>query len=226
MLKFEFLTTLENMITQDFEISGNKEKIKSHTQLILNQIQLIDDSQIKLNPRSVFLFNHLISIYSKIDYIPTIFIKKVSDLSQFINQISVHECFETQIHYLTIDFLTNYYRVISLILRSKNVKKNKKENFENLMSQRINFKYIISLLDKEIIDPNFDILIKSVTQSEFDFFDSFSIEFKNELEKVIKSDGKKILNKYIFKLIEKCLLKLDLNVEKNLSNSLKKISSN
>jgi hypothetical protein len=68
--------------------------------------------------------------------------------------------------------------------------------------------------------------LKAITQSKFEFFETFAVNFKKAIfDLITTSKDKKYLNKYIFKIIEKCVAKLN-NIEKELLYKLNKISQN
>ncbi len=68
--------------------------------------------------------------------------------------------------------------------------------------------------------------MKAITQSKFEFFETFAVNFKKAIfDLITTSKDKKYLNKYIFKIIEKCVAKLN-NIEKELLYKLNKISQN
>ena len=69
-------------------------------------------------------------------------------------------------------------------------------------------------------------MLKAITQSKFEFFETFAVNFKKAIfELITSSKDKKYLNKYIFKIIEKCVARLN-NIEKDLLYKLNKISQN
>jgi hypothetical protein len=69
-------------------------------------------------------------------------------------------------------------------------------------------------------------MLKSITQAKFEFFEAFAENFKKTLyELITKPNANKNtnwMNKYVFKIIEKCLIKLT-NIEKDFIANLSKV---
>jgi len=83
---------------------------------------------------------------------------------------------------------------------------------------------------KIVVDPNVKLNLKAISQTKFEFFETFAVNFKRTIYDLItscssKSQEKNFINKYVFKIIEKCLIKLS-NVEKEFLIKLNKISQN
>ena len=82
------------------------------------------------------------------------------------------------------------------------------------MSEKLNEKTISFFMNlitqsNDSLDPKTKILIKAITQNEFEFFEVFAHNFKKVLFELIYSkNNKNWINKYVFKIIEKCLIKL------------------
>ena len=69
-------------------------------------------------------------------------------------------------------------------------------------------------------------MLKAITQTKFEFFETFAVNFKKAIfDLITTSKDKKYLNKYIFKIIEKCVAKLN-NIEIELLKKLNKICQN
>ena len=59
-----------------------------------------------------------------------------------------------------------------------------------------------------IVDGKAKIVLKAITESNFEFFETFAVKFNKEIYNLITtSTDKKYINKYIFKIIEKCIIK-------------------
>ena len=74
------------------------------------------------------------------------------------------------------------------------------------------------------LDDKTKILLKAITQTKFEFFEAFAENFKKTLYELINSSNKNKnwINKYVFKIIEKCLIKLP-NIEKEFLVNLSKV---
>ena len=116
-------------------------------------------------------------------------------------------------------------------MKNKYIKIDKKHSFEKIISNKLTENTVNWLIKNFLqpdsnIDSNAKIMIKAITQTNFDFFEAFAFTFKKAIfDLITSSTDKKYLNKYIFKIIEKCLLKLS-NIEKEFLSKLNKISKN
>lgn len=233
MLNVNLITNLENVLVTEYNLSKNKEKVKAHYHRIILMIGDITTSKdLILTPRSLSLIQHLYSLTSKIDYIPSVYIKLIADLSHFLHILKIDSCFASQKHSLTIEFLAGYYKTVSHILKNQKIKKEKRETFEKIITTKLSNHSVNWLINNFLqpdlcnIDSNAKIIIKAITQSDFDFFETFAQGFKNSIQDIIiNSTSKKYLNKYIFKVIEKCLIKLT-DIEKDFLHQLSKICHN
>ena len=84
------------------------------------------------------------------------------------------------------EFLSMYYKIVSVIMNNKNIKESKKKFFEGIMTEKLNEKtisFFMSLITQsnESLDPKTKILIKAITQNEFEFFEVFAHNFKKVL---------------------------------------------
>jgi len=59
-----------------------------------------------------------------------------------------------------------------------------------------------------IVDNKAKVVLKAITESNFEFFEAFAVNFNKAIYNLITtSQDKKYINKYIFKIIEKCIIK-------------------
>ena len=200
--------------------SKSYEFLKEHYKKCL---QLI--SPIMLNGKIIikeFQYNiimHLFRLTLRTDYIPSVFIKQIAEMSSFTT-IEIEGYFSEIKSHKSTEFLTMYYKIVSVIMNNKYIKESKKKFFESVMTEKLNEKtisFFMSLITQsnESLDPNSKILIKAITQNEFEFFEVFAHNFKKVLFELIYSKtNRNWINKYVFKIIEKCLIKLP-KVEKD-----------
>lgn len=129
------------------------------------------------------------------------------------------------------NFISYYYKMVSVILKNKYVKESKKKVFEQVISQNITEKTVNLLManftkTRNNVDPKSKILLKAIAKSKFQFFETFAMNFQQAIYDLISNSSEKnYLNKYVFKIIEKCITKF-VNVEKEFLNKLYKIAYN
>ena len=122
--------------------SKSYEFIKEHYKKCL---QLI--SPIMLNGKIIlkeFQYNiimHLFRLTLGIDYIPSIFIKQIAEMSSFTS-IEVEGCFGEIKSHKSTEFLSMYYKIVSVIMNNKYIKESKKKFFESVMTEKLNEKTI------------------------------------------------------------------------------------
>lgn len=140
-------------------------------------------------------------------------------MSFYLQDFELDGFFQDVISSKSTDFLSKFYKALSIILKNKNIKKEKREVFENIITQRISetlVKLVISNFTQPniVIDAKAKIFIKAITQTKFEFFETHAVVFKKTIYDLIaNSQEKSYLNKYVFKIIEKFLIKLN-NIEK------------
>jgi hypothetical protein len=121
--------------------------------------------------------------------------------------------------------------MISIILKNNYIKSNKKILFEKIITQNITQKTIQLLMNnftrvKNLVDSKSKIMLKAISNTKFEFFETFAKYFKGTICDLINNNHEKnYLNKYVFKIIEKCLSKFTL-VEKVFLNKLYKVTYN
>ena len=200
--------------------SKSYEFIKEHFKKCLQLMSpLISNGKIILKEFQYNIIMHLFRLTLQIDYIPSAFIKQIAELSSFTN-IEIEGYFGELKSHKSSEFLSMYYKIVSVIMSNKYIKDSKKKFFESIMTEKLNEKtnsFFMSLItqSKESLDPKTKILIKAITQNEFEFFEVFAHNFKKVLFELINSkNNRSWINKYVFKIIEKCLIKLP-KVEKD-----------
>ena len=200
--------------------SKSYEFIKEHFKKCLQLMSpLISNGKIILKEFQYNIIMHLFRLTLQIDYIPSAFIKQIAELSSFTN-IEIEGYFGELKSHKSSEFLSMYYKIVSVIMSNKYIKDSKKKFFESIMTEKLNEKtnsFFMSLItqSKESLDPKTKILIKAITQNEFEFFEVFAHNFKKVLLELINSkNNRSWINKYVFKIIEKCLIKLP-KVEKD-----------
>jgi hypothetical protein len=200
--------------------SKSYEFIKEHFKKCLQLMSpLISNGKIILKEFQYNIIMHLFRLTLQIDYIPSAFIKQIAELSSFTN-IEIEGYFGELKSHKSSEFLSMYYKIVSVIMSNKYIKDSKKKFFESIMTEKLNEKtnsFFMSLITQsnESLDPKTKILIKAITQNEFEFFEVFAHNFKKVLLELINSkNNRSWINKYVFKIIEKCLIKLP-KVEKD-----------
>ena len=194
--------------------SKTYEFLKDHYKKCLQlMFPLISNGKIIIKEFQYNIIMHLFRLTLQIDYIPSAFIKQIAELSSFTS-IEIEGYFGEMKSHKSSEFLTMYYKIVSVIMNNKYIKESKKKFFENIMTERLNEKinsFFMSLITQsnESLDPKSKILIKAITQNEFEFFEVFAHNFKKVLFELINSkNNRSWINKYVFKIIEKCLIKL------------------
>ena len=200
--------------------SKSNEFIKEHYKNCLQLISpIMSNGKIVIKEFQYNIIMHLFRLTLSIDYIPSVFIKQIAEMSSFTT-IEVEGYFAELKSHKSTEFLSMYYKIVSVIMNNKYIKESKKKFFENVMSEKLNEKTISFFMNlitqsNDSLDPKTKILIKAITQNEFEFFEVFAHNFKKVLFELIYSkNNKNWINKYVFKIIEKCLIKLP-KVEKD-----------
>ena len=200
--------------------SKSNEFIKEHYKNCLQLISpIMSNGKIVIKEFQYNIIMHLFRLTLNLDYIPSVFIKQIAEMSSFTT-IEVEGYFAELKSHKSTEFLSMYYKIVSVIMNNKYIKESKKKFFENVMSEKLNEKTISFFMNlitqsNDSLDPKTKILIKAITQNEFEFFEVFAHNFKKVLFELIYSkNNKNWINKYVFKIIEKCLIKLP-KVEKD-----------
>jgi hypothetical protein len=140
-------------------------------------------------------------------------------MSQHLQNLDLDGMFQDIKSTKKTEFLSHYYKIVSRIMKNKYIKQDKKIIFENLITQKLKENTVQSLVanftqKNSNLDSNSKIMLKAITQTKFEFFETFAINFKKPMFDLIYSSNEKgYLNKYVFKIIEKCILKIN-NIEK------------
>ena len=229
----EKIQSLEKLIISEHTPlkPDSKKVIKDHYNTMLNLIdQIMFNGILRMNEFQYMLMVHLFTLASKITYIPSIFIQNIAEMSSFTEIVLIGIPKET-ITSKSTDFLSMYYKIVSEIMNNNYIKKEKKVVFEKIVSVKLNentVKWLIDLFTQTNVelDQNTKIMLKSITQAKFEFFEAFAENFKKTLYDLItKPNANKNtnwMNKYVFKIIEKCLIKLT-NIEKDFITNLSKV---
>ena len=204
----------EDSLQKNKSKSKRNEFIKEHYKKCLQLISpIMNNGKIIIKEFQYNIIMHLFRLSLNIDYIPSVFIKQMAELSSFTT-IEIEGFFAEIKSHKSTEFLSMYYKIVSVIMNNKYIKESKKKYFENVMSEKLNEKTISFFMNlitqsNETLDPKTKILIKAITQNEFEFFEVFAHNFKKVLFELINSkNNKNWINKYVFKIIEKCLIKL------------------
>jgi hypothetical protein len=234
MVDHKHLKNFETRIIENNAQSLNKEFIKTHYKAILQMANpIIVDKKIILNGYQFKLMMHLFNICNHVSYIPSFFIKEIAEMSFYLQNLEVDGFFHELKSAKKTEFLSMYYKIVSVIMKNKHIKPEKKGVFEKIISQKLTentVKWLIMHFTQPNIhiDSNAKIMLKAITQTKFEFFETFAVNFKKTIFDLITSSQtqeKSYLNKYVFKIIEKCLIKLN-SIEKEFMIKLSKISHN
>ena len=204
----------EDSLQKNKSKSKRNEFIKEHYKKCLQLISpIMNNGKIIIKEFQYNIIMHLFRLSLNIDYIPSVFIKQIAEMSSFTT-IEIEGFFAEIKSHKSTEFLSMYYKIVSIIMNNKNIKESKRKFFENVMSEKLNEKTISFFMNlitqsNDSLDPKTKILIKAITQNEFEFFEVFAHNFKKVLFELINSkNNKNWINKYVFKIIEKCLIKL------------------
>jgi hypothetical protein len=147
------------------------------------------------------------------------FIKEIAELSQHLQNLEIEGFYSDTKSNRKTEFLSNYYKIVSKIMKNKFIKADKKILFEKIISHKLTENTVQALISNfthknHNLDSNAKVMLKAITQTKFEFFETFATNFKKAIfDLVTNPNEKSYLNKYVFKIIEKCLLKMN-NVEK------------
>lgn len=225
------LNALEKKIITEYKNknTNNKDFLKEHYKHFLKLLNpIVFKGQIVMNEFQYNLMMHLFTLCSQIRYVPSCFIKQIAEMSSFttIELVGFPLPIKTQ---KSTEFLSQYYKIVSIITNNTYIKSNKKKIFEKIVSQKLNEKTVQWLINlfthpSNELDDKTKILLKAITQTKFEFFEAFAENFKKTLYELINSSNKNKnwINKYVFKIIEKCLIKLP-NIEKEFLVNLSKV---
>jgi hypothetical protein len=145
-------------------------------------------------------------------------------MSQTLQSIELEGIFMENKSNKKTEFLSHYYKIVSIIMKNKYVKLEKKNIFEKVITEKLTENTVQSLVanftqKNSNIDSKSKIMLKAITQTKFEFFETFAMNFKKTIFDLLSSpNDKAYLNKYVFKIIEKCLIKIN-NIEKVIFNN-------
>ena len=127
-----YLRKLENKLIEDNHKFVNKELLKLHYKRILELINpiIIDNKKLIIDEFKDRLINHLFILSYNIEYIPSHFIKLIAEICCYLHTLEWEGILRDLKNYKSTEFLTNYYKIISIILKNKFIKAEKKQIFE------------------------------------------------------------------------------------------------
>jgi hypothetical protein len=143
----------------------------------------------------------------------------MAELSQYLQNLEIDGSYSDTKSNRKTEFLSNFYKIVSKIMKNKYIKADKKILFEKIISHKLTENTVQALMSNftkknNNLDSGAKIMLKAITQTKFEFFETFALNFKKAIFDLVTAPGEKsYLNKYVFKIIEKCLLKMN-NVEK------------
>ena len=124
------LHKLEEKIIEEYkEKKKNKDFIKEHYKHSLDLINpIVSDGNIIIHEYQYNRMMHLFNLSNSIEYIPTIFIKQIANLSSFKN-IEIKGFSKEVQNSKSTEFLSHYYKIVSVIMNNKYIKESKKKIF-------------------------------------------------------------------------------------------------
>jgi hypothetical protein len=144
----------------------------------------------------------------------------MAEMSQHLGNLDIDGIYSDTKSNRKTEFLSNYYKIVSKIMKNKYIKAEKKVLFEKIISHKLTENTVQALISNfthrnNNLDSKAKIMLKAITQTKFEFFETFAMNFKKAIFDLIftSQNEKPYLNKYVFKIIEKCLLKMN-NIEK------------
>ena len=182
------LNALEKKIITEYKNknTNNKDFLKEHYKHFLKLLNpIVFKGQIVMNEFQYNLMMHLFTLCSQIRYVPSCFIKQIAEMSSFttIELVGFPLPIKTQ---KSTEFLSQYYKIVSIITNNTYIKSNKKKIFEKIVSQKLNEKTVQWLINlfthpSNELDDKTKILLKAITQTKFEFFEAFAENFKKTL---------------------------------------------
>ena len=120
--------------------SKTYEFLKDHYKKCLQLMSpLISNGKIIIKEFQYNIIMHLFRLTLQIDYIPSAFIKQIAELSSF-NSIEIEGYFGEMKSHKSSEFLSMYYKIVSVIMNNKYIKETKKKFFESIMTEKLNEK--------------------------------------------------------------------------------------
>ncbi len=131
-MDYNYLRNLENKLIEDNQKWVNKQLLKLHYKKILELINpiIFDNKILILDEFKDRLINHLFTLCYNIEYIPSVFVKFIAEISLYLNSLEWEGILKDLRNYKSTEFLSNYYKIISLILKNKHIIPEKKQIFE------------------------------------------------------------------------------------------------
>ncbi len=103
------------------------EHIKEHFKYCLKLINpIMSEGKIQMNEFKYNIMMHLFNITNLIDYIPSLFIKQIAEISSF-NTFEVNGFFNEISKYKIRNFLTQYYETVAISVSNNLIKEEKNE---------------------------------------------------------------------------------------------------
>ena len=152
----------------------NKDFLKDHYKHFLKLLNpIIFKGQMVMNEYQYSLMVHLFNLCANIEYVPSVFIKQIAEMSSFTSVELVGIPKEIRSRKST-EFLSMYYKIVSIIMNNKYIKEDKKKIFEKIVSQKLNEKtvqWLINLFTHPNIelDDKTKIMLKAITQAKFEW---------------------------------------------------------
>ena len=108
------------------KVSKGNEFIKEHYKRCLKLISpIMSNGKIIMKEFQFNIIMHLFRLVLSIDYIPSIFIRQIAEMSSFTT-IEVEGFFTEVKTHKSTEFLSMYYKILSLIMNNKLIKEPKK----------------------------------------------------------------------------------------------------
>ena len=139
MLDNKCLKNFEKKIIEENSQYLNKEFIQTHYKTLLQLANpIIIDKKIIMNDYQFKLMMHLFGLCNHIEYIPSFFIKEITEMSFYLQTIEIEGIFSECKSGRKTEFLSLYYKLVSIIMKNKYIKPEKRNIFEkNIFSEFI-----------------------------------------------------------------------------------------
>ena len=109
--------------------SKSYEFLKEHYKKCLQLISpIMSNGKIIIKDFQYNIIMHLFRLTLNVDYIPSIFIKQIAEMSSFTT-IEIEGYFYELKSHKSSEFLSMYYKIVSVIMNNKYIKESKKKVF-------------------------------------------------------------------------------------------------
>src|SRR5690349_13808322 len=123
MLDQKCLKNFKKRIIEENSQHLNKEFIKTHYKALLQLVNpILVEKKIILNDYQFKSMMHLFGLCNHIEYIPSFFIKEIAEMSFYLQTIEIEGIFNECRSARKTEFLSLYYKLVSVIMKNKFIK--------------------------------------------------------------------------------------------------------